>query len=437
MPTIDEDGQIVTDEEDEYTDDDEYVTDEDAEFVEEEDGEIEELDEEDEVDDEEGEEIQGIPQQRGGPTGSNAAGDVKEWRSLGGLPANTRQLFQDVISDLRSKGKWEVTVLLLGKNGVGKSSTANSLLNEQAFAVTPFQQDIGRPVTVVRNTSGFQLRIIDTPGLVDGDTISERALQLIQAEAARTPVDVVLYLDRLDFYRVEPVDHSSMEAISRVLGPDVWQHTVLGLTRSQMTSPPPGTTYETFLARRLDTLQRALQGAGAGRPLPYVLIENSSKCNTNDSGEKVLPNGSVWLPRLMQKIAEQATASRRAFKADAKAAAHKANPNRRGKLWIPFILAAQIAFKIFVLDRLIEDDGVRGDEYGPFDKETVAEERARLKREKAERRQRQQEDADKERSARAAAALYSGSAAQPDEEGGEDDEEEAEEAEEAVSSEED
>lgn len=42
MPTIDEDGQIVTDEEDEYTDDDEYVTDEDAEFVEEEDGEIEE-----------------------------------------------------------------------------------------------------------------------------------------------------------------------------------------------------------------------------------------------------------------------------------------------------------------------------------------------------------------------------------------------------------
>lgn len=34
-----------------------------------------------------------------------------------------------------------------------------------------------------------------------------------------------------------------MEAITRVLGPDIWRHTVLGLTRSQMTSPPPGTTY--------------------------------------------------------------------------------------------------------------------------------------------------------------------------------------------------
>lgn len=59
---------------------------------------------------------------------------------------------------------------------------------------------------------------------------------------------------------------------------------------------------ESFLTRRLDALQRALQGAGAGGPLPYVLIENSSKCNTNEASEKVLPNGSVWLPQLMRKV---------------------------------------------------------------------------------------------------------------------------------------
>jgi hypothetical protein len=59
---------------------------------------------------------------------------------------------------------------------------------------------------------------------------------------------------------------------------------------------------ESFLARRLDTLQRALQGAGARGPVPYVLIDNSSKCNTNDNSEKVLPNGTVWLPQLMRKV---------------------------------------------------------------------------------------------------------------------------------------
>lgn len=59
---------------------------------------------------------------------------------------------------------------------------------------------------------------------------------------------------------------------------------------------------ETFLARRLDGLQRTLQAAGAGGPRPYVLIENSSKCNTNASGDKVLPNGTVWLSALVQKV---------------------------------------------------------------------------------------------------------------------------------------
>lgn len=143
----------------------------------------------------------------------------------------------------------------------------------------------------------------------------------------------------------------------------------------------------------------------------------------------------------MLQIAEQATSSRQRFTADADSAAAKANPNRRGKWWIPAILLAQIAFKVgsllpephegytlrkawtsilggrtrvplnhlslqakwqhdkvtdnhtvtscasqvFVLDRLIEDDGIRGDEYGDFDKEVVSEERARLKRTKVAR----------------------------------------------------
>lgn len=60
---------------------------------------------------------------------------------------------------------------------------------------------------------------------------------------------------------------------------------------------------ESFLARRLDGLQRALSSAGAsGSPRPYVLIENSSKCNTNEAGDKVLPNGTVWLTALFQKV---------------------------------------------------------------------------------------------------------------------------------------
>ena len=36
----------------------------------------------------------------------------------------------------------------------------------------------------------------------------------------------------------------------------------------------------------------------------------------------------------------------------------------------------------YVIDRILEDDGVTGDQYGPYDAETIKEERQRLKGEK-------------------------------------------------------
>jgi hypothetical protein len=58
------------------------------------------------------------------------------------------------------------------------------------------------------------------------------------------------------------------------------------------------------------------------------------------------------------------------------------DPNKRRRWLIPLVLLAQIAFKIWVLDRVLEEDGVTGDAYGPFEPDFVQEERARIKRDK-------------------------------------------------------
>ena len=52
------------------------------------------------------------------------------------------------------------------------------------------------------------------------------------------PVDVVLYLDRLDFYRVERTDQDIMSAITNTLGPKIWRNTVIGLTHGKAVAPP-------------------------------------------------------------------------------------------------------------------------------------------------------------------------------------------------------
>ena len=73
----------------------------------------------------------------------------------------------------------EVTILLLGKSGSGKSSTANSLFGERVAQVSAFQADSSKPVMIGRSAAGFTVHVIDTPGLLDGDYVNQRAVDSI------------------------------------------------------------------------------------------------------------------------------------------------------------------------------------------------------------------------------------------------------------------
>lgn len=65
-----------------------------------------------------------------------------------------------------------------------------------------------------------------------------QALRNIAKTLKDTPVDVVLYLDRLDIYRVEQTDKEIMTAITNTLGPQIWKNAVIGLTHGKAVAPP-------------------------------------------------------------------------------------------------------------------------------------------------------------------------------------------------------
>ena len=57
---------------------------------------------------------------------------------------------------------------------MGKSSTVNSLFNEPVAQVTSFQQDIAGPQMHKRIAAGFEMSVIDTPGLLESDAVSTK-----------------------------------------------------------------------------------------------------------------------------------------------------------------------------------------------------------------------------------------------------------------------
>lgn len=71
-------------------------------------------------------------------------------------------------------------------------------------------------------------------------------------------IDVLLYVDRLDAYRVDNLDKQIVKAITDSFGKEVWRRGIVVLTHAQL-SPPDGLTYDEFTSRRSEGLLRIVR----------------------------------------------------------------------------------------------------------------------------------------------------------------------------------
>lgn len=290
---------------------------------------------------------------------------VREWTAIQQFPAATQEKLVDLLSKLKNQNVNTLTILVMGKGGVGKSSTINSIIGERVVTVSAFQSETPRPVIVSRSRSGFTLNIIDTPGLVEGGYVSDQVLETIKSFLGRfllnKTIDVLLYVDRLDAYRVDNLDKQIVKAIADGFGKDIWKKSMVVLTHAQL-SPPDLLSYEEFFSRRSESLLKCIQqGAGISKTdaqncaIPVALVENSGRCNKNEYDEKILPTGSPWIPNLVRTITEITLNGKKSILVDRKLI-EGPNANDRGKLFIPVILAFQYFFVIKTIEKWISKD---------------------------------------------------------------------------------
>lgn len=71
-------------------------------------------------------------------------------------------------------------------------------------------------------------------------------------------IDVLLYVDRLDAYRVDNLDKLVAKAITDSFGKGIWNKAIIALTHAQF-SPPDGLPYDEFFSKRSEALLKVVR----------------------------------------------------------------------------------------------------------------------------------------------------------------------------------
>jgi len=199
--------------------------------------------------------------------------------------------------------EFSCNVLVLGKTGVGKSATINSIFGEDKSKTNAFLPATSSVKEIAGVVDGVKFRVIDTPGLgtsAKDEKSNRKVLNSIKKYIKRCPPDIILYVDRIDTRRQEANSLFLLRHITSVLGLLIWSRAIITLTHSGAAPPegPSGSAmnYGMVVTHRTHAIQQSIRQVTNDPQIenPVALVENHHLCRRNSEGEKVLPDGLTW-----------------------------------------------------------------------------------------------------------------------------------------------
>lgn len=222
------------------------------------------------------------------------------------LNVNNSPVYRDVLKKFIEQWKEKLglakrerfTFLLVGRTGVGKSSTINSLMGKAVAKVGDWEATTLSVISYDSDISGIKFTVIDTPGLCDDLPDAgndEKYLDLIKSKI--TELDSVWFVSRLDETRVSSDEKRGIKLITQALGDKVWEHALIVFTfaNSIMTE----ISYQETFQKRTDLIRREIAKYASSEvadKVPSVAVDNK---------KEVTPDGDEWLGQLYATVFAQ------------------------------------------------------------------------------------------------------------------------------------
>lgn len=196
---------------------------------------------------------------------------------------------------------FSLNIVVLGKLGVGKSSTIDSILDGQRVPIDPLRPATTSIKETLGTVCGIRVRILDTPGLrvsVSEQAFNQKMLSAVKTYINAYPPDTVLYVDRLDDAAFEFNDLPVLQMITHLLGPSIWEKAIAILTHAASFPFHDGPynapfSYEAFVGQRLDLIRSCIEHLSRLNHIPPVsLVKNNCR-------KEVLRDEDGWRIQLL------------------------------------------------------------------------------------------------------------------------------------------